>query len=179
MKRILLGLLAFLSLSVSAQSLTPAQLSTLRANILASELAAKCVAFGDGPFDIAAAYNQNASPLWYAYRTNVTLGEIDNAFNGTELAGLTSVNLARLQVIEQYTTGTVNFALADRRQFFTDVFSGAGGTNTRANLAAIWSRLVTRFERIYATGTGTNGTRGLLVIEGSLSPSVVAQACSN
>ncbi len=179
MKHLFSLILSLLAFAAGAQTLTPAQLTALRTNILGSELAAKCTPFGDNPFDVAAAYNLPASPTWYAYRTNVSLGEIGDAFNGTELAGLTSLNLQRLQVIEQFTSSSVNFARADRRQFFTDVFSGAGGATTRANIAAIWSRPVTRFERLYATGTGSTGSPGTMVIEDTLTPAIVAQACGN
>ena len=178
--RIITALICLFASSIAAAQnvpLTSAQLGTLKANILASELAVQCVTYGDGPYNVAAAYNLAASPAWYAYRTRVNTVEIGNAFNGTEVAGLSSLNMQRLQLNQNYSDGTVDFSRADRRQLFTDVFSGAGGTNTRVALAVIWSRTVTRFERIYATGTGTTGSPGTLVVEGTLTPSTVSAAC--
>lgn len=53
--------LALFALVGQAQSLSPAQVTALRTNILASEFAAQCQPFGDGPTDIASAYNLPAS----------------------------------------------------------------------------------------------------------------------
>jgi hypothetical protein len=50
----------------------------------------------------------------------------------------------------------INPSLADRRQFFDDIFSGAGGVNTRANLLALWKELATRAQKLFSTGTGTD-----------------------
>jgi hypothetical protein len=63
----------------------------------------------------------------------------------------------------------VNPSLPDCRQFFDDIFSGAGGTNTRANLLALWKRLATRAEKLYATGTGSDPSPAVMVVEGAIS----------
>jgi hypothetical protein len=70
----------------------------------------------------------------------------------------------------------VNPSLIDVRQMFDDIFSGAGGTNTRANLLALWKRLATRGEKIFATGTGSDPSPGTLTFEGNISYQDVEQA---
>ncbi len=62
MKHLTAIALALFAFAASAQTLTPAQITTLRTNILGSELAAKCTPFGDNPFDVA-----NADTLSVTY----------------------------------------------------------------------------------------------------------------
>jgi hypothetical protein len=70
----------------------------------------------------------------------------------------------------------VNPSIASNRAFFDDVFSGAGGTNTRAALLALWKRLATRGEKLYATGTGSDASPATLVVEGAISARDVEEA---
>ena len=170
-----LALLA-LSFGALAGNLTPAQIAILRPVVLAEPTLATARLTGDDA-TIAAWCNAQASPAFTVWKTNVSITAVGDKINGTELAGLSSLNTTRLQVVIQLSPSGINPALADRRQFFDDIFSGAGGTNTRVALAVIWSRTVTRFERIYATGTGTTGSPGTLVVEGTLTPSTVSAAC--
>jgi hypothetical protein len=95
---------------------------------------------------------------------------------GSELAGLTSINLTRLQTILQLSPGGLNPSLADRRAFFDDVFSGAGGAGTRAKLLILWKRSATRAEKLFAVGTGSDATPASLVFEGSLNTADIEAA---
>jgi hypothetical protein len=110
------------------------------------------------------------------WKSNVTINEVGKKFNGAELAGLTTGNQSRLQTIAQYMAGGVNPSLLDNRQFFDDVFSGAGGTNTRAALLILWKRLANRSEKLFSTGTGSDATPATMTVEGNLSYSDVQQA---
>ncbi|MGH7947905.1 MAG: hypothetical protein ACREQF_01605, partial [Candidatus Binataceae bacterium] len=110
------------------------------------------------------------------WKTNVAINEVGKKFNGAELAGLTTGNQTRLQMLAQYLAGGVNPTLIDNRQFFDDVFSGAGGATTRANLLALWKRLATRAEKLYATGTGSDPSPATLTFEGSVTYQEVQQA---
>ena len=112
-------------------ALTPQQLATLKADILADPALNAFPNNADGNTAIANAYNQNASPAFTVWKTNVSITAIGDKFNGAELGGLTSANQTRLQTIAQYSPMGVNPSLADRRQFFDDIFSGAGGAVTR------------------------------------------------
>lgn len=141
----------------------------MKADILASPDLNSQPNNGDGAFEIARLYNLNASPAYTVWKTNVTINEVGKKFNGTELAGLTANNATRLQTIALYLAGGVNPSLPDNRQFFDDVFSGAGGANTRANLLALWKRLASRVDKLYATGPGTDAAPATLTFEGPVS----------
>jgi hypothetical protein len=157
-------------------ALTTAQLATMKADIIATPAFNSQPNNSDGAFAIAAAYNLPASPNWTVWKTNVAINDVGQKFNGTELAGLTTGNLTRLQTIAQYLVLGVNPSLTDTRQFFDDVFSGAGGATTRANLLALWKRLATRAEKLYTTGTGSDPSPATLTFEGAVSYSDVQTA---
>lgn len=157
-------------------ALTPAQLVTLKANILADSAFLTAPQNSDGAFTIAAAYNLLAAPSWTVWKTQVTINEIGKKFNGSELAGLSTLNNTRLQTLAQYLADGVNPSLIDNRQFFDDIFSGAGGILTRANLLILWKRLATRAEKLFSTGTGTDAVPATLTFEGTLSYAEVQQA---
>lgn len=113
---------------------------------------------GDGNAAIAGWYNQTAAPSWTVWRKSVSIPEVGDKVNGTELAGLTSLNNTRLQTVILLSPDGVNPSLADRRQFFDDIFSGAGGVNTRANLLALWKRLASFAQKLFSTGTGSDAS---------------------
>lgn len=149
-------------------ALTPAQISTLRTNIQANT---NQVVYAGVPTNINAVpldsdgdaairdwYNQAASPAWTVWKTLVPIVEVGNAFNGTEFAGLTSLNVTRLQGIADYSAMGINPSLADRRQLFDDVFSGAGGATTRASLLVLWKVTVSNLLKLFSTGTGSNAS---------------------
>lgn len=101
-------------------------------------------------------YNLAASPSFTVWKKLLSLSLIGKAFNGTELAGLTTANLQRLQTIGQYSVEGINPSLADQRQFFNDVFSGSGGTITRASLLALWKSVASNAKKLFSTGTGSD-----------------------
>ena len=157
-------------------ALTPQQLATLKADILADPALNAFPNNADGNTAIANAYNQNASPAFTVWKTNVSITAIGDKFNGAELGGLTSANQTRLQTIAQYSPMGVNPSLADRRQFFDDIFSGAGGAVTRPALLALWKRLARRGEKLFATGTGSDPSPATLTFEGVITFQDVTQA---
>lgn len=150
-------------------ALNQAQLVILRAAIDADPVLVAMPNDTDSNILTANAFNLNASPNFTVWKTLVTIDEVGNNFVGTELAGLTQANQARLQTIAQYSLGGVNPSVADRRAFFDDVFSAAGGAGTRAKLLILWKRLATRAEKLYATGTGSDAIPALLTFEGQIS----------
>ena len=150
-------------------ALTPAQLATLKAAIVADPTLNSQPMNSDGSDTIAKALNATASPNFVVWKTSVSIVDIGRKINGAELGGLTTANHTRLQTVIQISGGSINPSLADQRAFFDDVFSGAGGTTTRANLLVLWKRLANRFEKIFATGTGSDASPATLVIEGTVS----------
>ena len=113
-------------------------------------------------------WNRESSPLKIVWRTSVSNEEIGDAMNGTEVAGLSSLNMQRAQMLANYSNGTQNPSRFDRRDAFDRIFSGAGGQNTRAALAVVWRRAATRFEQLFATGTGSDASPGTLGYEGRI-----------
>jgi len=120
---------------------------------------------------LAAHLNAAASPSFTVWKTLVSINQVGDNLVATELAGLSTLNATRLQTIADYSTAGVNPSLPDRRAFFDDVFSGAGGVLTRAKLLILWKRLATRAERVFATGTGSDASPGTLVVEGAITTS--------
>ena len=150
-------------------ALTPQQLTALKAAIAADPVLLAQPNNSDGDYAIASALNLAASPAFTVWKTYVPSTQVGDNMVGTEVAGLTTANISRLQLIIQMSEAGVNPSLVDRRQFFDDVFSGAGGALTRAKLLILWKRLATRAEKLFATGTGTDPSPATLVFEGSLS----------
>lgn len=126
-------------------SLTPAQLPILKAAILAET---------DAGFVAARAVGND---------------EVGRAFIASGLSAMTAGNNDRLVSFALWNPGGVQPFRQDHRQFFDDVFSPTSGATTRAALWALWKRNVTRGERLYATGTGSDAVPGLLVFEGVFS----------
>jgi hypothetical protein len=157
------------SLGARAVTLTTAQRNALKADILANSDALAIYNVGNLEA-LAALYNANASPAFTVWKSNVSINAVGKAFSGTELAGLTSANQTRLQTLALYLADGVNPSIASNRAFFDDVFSGASGVNTRAALLVLWKRAATRLEKVFATGTGSDASPGVLVLEGALSP---------
>lgn len=156
---------------------TPAQVTAIQAAITADPvLAAIPNTYPAGAEALAAALNANAAPTFTVWKTNVSIGDVGRAFNGTELAGLTTGNQTRLQTIALYLTSGVNPSISGNRAFFDDVFSGAGGTNTRAALLALWKRPARYIEKILATGTGSDASPGTIVFEGAVNPAQIHNA---
>ena len=71
-------------------------------------------------------------------------------------------------------------SIAGVRAGITEAWKGtAGKVAVRDFVLGRCKRKVTRFERLYATGTGTEAAPGLLVIEGELDAPTVALARSS
>lgn len=150
-----------------AQSLTTPQQAAVRVFACADIATARSYVLAGDATNLRAWLN--AAGTFVVWRTKVTNDELGDAMNGTEVAGLSSLNMQRLQVLAAYSGGSQNMARADRRAAFDAVFSGAGGAITRASMAILWKRNALRVEQALATGTGTTATPGLLTYEGDIS----------
>ena len=165
--------------------LTQSQLTALKADIIADPTLNSISNTPDGAFEIAAAYNLNASPDFWVWRTSVGKGELvqTTSVDGTIFIWAGNGFITR-SAGEQAAwreifngTGFCNPSLPNVRQAFTDIFSGTGNAaNNRTHLAAIGRRKATRAEKLFATGTGSTGSPGTMTFEGSLSYTDVQQA---
>lgn len=161
-------------LSLSAQSLTPAQIQTLRTDILADPAFASVPNNDDGHFAIAAAYNQQASPNFTVWKTSVFTKDVFDGLNWTEFIARSAGERDAFTLMMR--NGVINPSRPNIRQGLNDIFSGAGGANTRTALLAIFKRLTTRAEKLFAAGTGSDATPATMTFEGSLSYQDVAVA---
>jgi hypothetical protein len=157
-------------------SLTDPQIATFKTALFAETNPTLVAARDSGADGAVAAFYNGSHPTFIVWKSNVPITQVGDKFNGTELGGLTSANQTRLQTIAQFSSGGVNPSLADRRAFFDDIFSGAGGATTRANLLALWKRAAKRGEAIFATGTGSDVSPGTLVFEGNITSDDVVRA---
>lgn len=167
-------------------NLSSAQLVTLRNDIEvvnASEFAAAVAAREDQL--IANAYNALASPVFWVWRTSVTKDEVvgKTSQDATTFTwagnGFITRSVGELMAWQELfgSDGTINPSLPQVRQAFTDIFSGTGNAAlNRTHLATVGRRQATRVERIFATGTGTTTSPGLLVVEGLLGYMDIANA---
>jgi hypothetical protein len=156
-------------------ALTTAQLQTLKTAIAAETDPAFVEYRNQGATGAMAGwYNTTASPSFTVWKTSVPLSDVAANVDGVELVGLTSVKLAAYQSL--LLAGSVNPSKDRLRAGFDQVFSAAGGATTRPLLLALWKRLATRGEKLYATGTGSDATPAYLTFEGSISDYDVVQA---
>lgn len=147
---------------------------------------------------IAAYYNEQAAPAFYVWRSVVSTDEVIDAIlwdrmtpvdtpDGTAIQTnrllLCQAKQMNLQVLLQGRE-SINTGRANLRALLSDALlnvpSGAGGATQDAGwigvgrVKATISRLVTRAERLFATGTGAAGTPGSLVFEGSITTSDIS-----
>jgi hypothetical protein len=156
-------------------ALTPAQLTTLRAAIDADPVLSAYPRTADGYVDLATVLNRAADPAFTVWKTRIPINEVGKAFVASSLSAATSANNERLNNFAQW-NNDVDPSRADQRQFFDDVFSVASGAPTRTALAALWRRLATRVEALFATGTGSDASPATMTVEGSVSAQDVETA---
>ena len=157
--------------------LTMQQLQTIKAAILAdSALLALYNTAPSGEQLAADALNLAASATFTVWKTSVTTREMGEAFNSSEVGGLTTANTNRLIVMQAYSGGVFNPSRTDTRAGFDGVFSGAGGALTRAALLVLYKRLALRAEKILATGTGSDAVPATLGWEGQITYQDVRKA---
>lgn len=154
--------------------LSTAQLTALKADILADPALAAQPMNDDGHFAIAAAYNILASPVFRVWKTSVSTAEVKKNVVWTELIGR-SVG-ERDSFVFMLSNGTINPADVNIRQGILDIFSGAQGATTRNQLNALSKRDATRGEKLFATGTGSDATPATMNFEGNLSYQDVSAA---
>lgn len=162
-------------------NLTPAQLLTLKAAIIADATLNAKPMNGDGYFDIAVAMNVPATPAFKVWKTSVATDEImRNGFDWTRVDNLT---VGKARIMEwMMNTGIINPSQTNVRAGVEACFSVevADGPNRQA----IYDHSVrdaTRAEKLFATGTGAVPTNhgvgpATMVASGLLTASEVEAA---
>lgn len=173
-------------------ALTAAQLTALKTDILANTDPVVVQALADGANNaIANWYNQQASPDFYVWLTSLTksrlYGEASpeaTTWDWTYYAGLTAGEQgAWMEMWGDDGAGgkVLNPSLANIRAGWTDIFSGPQATPTaqRAHIAAMSKRLASYVEKLFSTGTGSQGDPAVLGFEGVISHQDVTAALNS
>jgi hypothetical protein len=146
--------------------MTPSQLSTLKADMLADPAIVTMIQAGNA-LGIKKAYNaQTATPCW---RTSLPFADAWAGVDKTEYIALGQGNRDAFALM--FREGSVNPSIAAVRQDFTDIIP-VSAPNTRAGLSAAAQRMCSRVELLFATG----GAVKTLVFEGALGAQDVADA---
>lgn len=166
--------MSLLAAVASAQSLTTAQLQTLKAAILAETDPTFVTYRTNGQTGLMAAFfNVQASPAFYVWRSAYTpdlkAAAIDNGI--TQLDGLIA---SKREVLLWWANRTHDARLAATQAAMSDM---TGSQNTlKAALVDGAKRAVTRGERLYVTGTGSLASPGTAVFEGSITEQHIGAA---
>ena len=133
-------------------TLTAAQQTAVKADILANGDLNAIPNTLDGAFAIAALYNLDAVPDYFVWRTTVPIAEVQNAIELDDVADITAADSDRvIKLLDIRSSGIIAERDTDRLAF-EDVFSSATGDNSQDALAAIWYRKATRIEKVLALG---------------------------
>lgn len=154
-------------------SMTPAQLTTLKAAIDADPVLAAFPLNSDGAFEISLALNQQASPDFYVWRSQYTRDLLRKAIsNGiTQLDGLTA---SKRDSLLWWAEGDQDFSTTAARAAADDL---TGSQNTlKAAILDGGKRLALRIEKILATGTGSFASPATAGYSGTVSYQDVMQA---
>lgn len=141
----------------------------------------------DGNFEIAALYNEPASPLFYVWNSRVNINDIYDAiiwanFTPIDVPDNSQVwanrslacqgkqfNLQTMLLGKSVIDATRPQIRVGLQDALTALPSGVSGVNRSAGwigVQLILSRMTTRGEKLLATGTGTQASPGLAGFEG-------------
>ena len=155
--------------------LTAAQRTTLRNDILADPALAALPQGNQSALTIATAYNAIAAG-WIVWRSGVSADEIGDAWVGTDIDGMSALNMQRLQLLLA-SAGSKGFDMrrTDRRAGFENPFGANASNASRVAMRTNWKRTCTRCEKLFSTGVGSDAVPASTVVEGTLSYSEINQ----
>ena len=149
--------------------MTPEQLATLKTHILANQDTAAL--YNDGNLSgLADALNAPSDPAYIVWRTSVTQDEImQNGFDWTRVDNL-SVGPARVwEWMFQNEARSINPSKVNVRAGIEAVWKGvAADLAVRAAVYVHCKRTASRFEQLFASGTGSTAVPGTMTLEGPL-----------
>ena len=157
-------------------SLTTQQQATLKAYVEADPVLSTYQHTSDGAYAISEALKGNASPAFIVWRTDVQAAEIGNAWIGTDIDGMSALNMQRLQLLlASSPQGIFDMSRVDRRAGFENPFGASASNPSRVAMRAVWKRSANLLEKLFATGTGSDAAPATMVIQGQISyPEIVA-----
>ena len=157
-------------------SLTPAQLQTLGTYIASVPAWNALPNNSDTASFISDELAKNASPAFTVWRPDVTADETGNAWVGTDIDGMSALNMQRLQLLlASSPQGLFDMGRIDRRAGFENPFGTNANNASRVAMRAAWKRLANVAEKLFATGTGSDASPGVMTFTGRVSyPEVIA-----
>lgn len=163
-------------------ALTPSQLTTLKTDINANTGVGgefeNIPNTPDGNQTIADAYNQQASPDFFVWKTFVDTMAIKDVVNWTEVINRGDGEQFAFDLMIR--DGGINPSKSNVRTGLQDIFSGPQGANTRSALLDLAARKSSRAEKLFADTAGGNGSTKInsanLTFEGKLTSNDVEAA---
>jgi hypothetical protein len=149
--------------------LNDAQIATLRADILATpELAALAAQGAIGP--IVTLYNTVADPAFVVWKSAVTWDEI--MLNGMDWARVDNLSVGKARIWDwmfQNGLRSMNPSKANIRAGIDSAWVGtAADLAVRASVYTHCKRQALRGEKVFATGTGSDGVPATMGFEGNI-----------
>lgn len=148
--------------------MTPAQLATLKAAILADPVLDAYPNNSDGAYDMAQFLNQLATPSYIVWRTAVDPDEIMR--NGMDWTRVDNLSLGKARIWEWMSRlGTFDPSKINIRAGIDAAWVGtAQDLAVRAIVYTHCKREATKAEKIFASGSGTDASPSTMTIEGLL-----------
>jgi hypothetical protein len=144
-------------------ALNPTQLLALKAYIAGVPAWDALPNNSDTAYSIATELNQDASPDYIVWRNDVRADEIGDAWNGTDIDGMSSLNMQRLQLLLASSAGgTFDMGRVDRRAGFENPFGTNVNGPSRVAMRAAWKRKAKLGEKVFATGSGTDASPSVM-----------------
>ena len=160
--------------------LTTAQSATIKAHILADPaLLPMTSGVTTDLVGLVNTMNAASSPAFYCWRTDVMAAETGDAWVGTDIDGMSALNMQRLQLLlASSPSGVFDMSRIDRRAGFENPFGTNQNNASRVAMRAVWKRAATVAEKLFATGTGSDASPGTMVFVGTVSYPEVQEARS-
>jgi hypothetical protein len=150
-------------------ALTPAQMTTLKAAIAADATLNAYPNSPDGAYGIADAMDALAAGPFIVWKTSVNPDDIMR--NGMDWTRVDNLSVGKARVWEWMTRlGTFNPSRTNIRAGIDAVWVGTtADLAVRATVYTHCKRSATIAEKLFATGTGTDGNPATMTVEGRLS----------
>ncbi len=157
------------TIAANAQSLTNAQLTTLKACINAVPEWAALPNNSDTASTIASGLNQTANPAWIVWRGDVSRDDVTgDGFDWTQVDNLTTGQARIWELIFQTQTGRINFGDAGKRAGISEAWKGTAAKVAVATfIFSQAKRSATSGEKCLSTGTGTTLSPAVMGYEGA------------
>ncbi len=146
--------------------LNTTQLQTLKAYIAADPVLSQIPEGSDGDFNIAAALNQTATPSVVVWKSTVSADEIMRG--GIDWTRVDNLSVGKARIWDWMTRlGSFDPSKASIRSGIDATWVGtAADLAVRATVYALCKRNASVFEKIFATGAGTDASPAVMAVEG-------------